>query len=110
LHPGMIVHEGTTKFVLRKAMNGVLPPAIADRQDKIGFATPESTWFREGFQPFLNEIFESDTLRSRGIFDIPSIQAEWNGFKSGARTDPFIIWRVAAIELWFRRFMDAGNR
>jgi len=43
----LIGPDGTTKYVLRRAMRGIVPDEILDRRDKIGFATPEARWFAE---------------------------------------------------------------
>jgi asparagine synthase (glutamine-hydrolysing) len=40
----LISNEGVTKHVFREAMRGIVPDSHLDRKDKIGFATPESTW------------------------------------------------------------------
>lgn len=62
----LISNSGETKSVFRAAMRGIVPDEILDRKDKIGFATPEKSWFvsmgpqvREWLQdsesiPFLN--------------------------------------------------------
>jgi asparagine synthase (glutamine-hydrolysing) len=42
--PYIIAPDGTSKAVFRRAMRGIVPDPILDRQDKIGFATPEHTW------------------------------------------------------------------
>jgi asparagine synthase (glutamine-hydrolysing) len=41
----LLSDSGETKHVLRAAMRGIVPDAILDRKDKIGFATPEGAWF-----------------------------------------------------------------
>lgn len=41
----LISAQGETKSVFRAAMRGIVPDAILDRRDKIGFATPEQEWF-----------------------------------------------------------------
>lgn len=41
----LISASGETKSVFRAAMRGIVPDAILDRRDKIGFATPEREWF-----------------------------------------------------------------
>jgi asparagine synthase (glutamine-hydrolysing) len=43
----LIGPDGTTKRLFRRAMRGVVPDAILDRRDKIGFVTPEALWFGE---------------------------------------------------------------
>jgi asparagine synthase (glutamine-hydrolysing) len=40
----LISPQGETKHVFRKAMRGIVPDAVLDRRDKIGFATPEQQW------------------------------------------------------------------
>lgn len=37
---------GESKRVLRRAMKGIVPDAILDRRDKIGFAAPSEAWWR----------------------------------------------------------------
>jgi asparagine synthase (glutamine-hydrolysing) len=43
----LLSDQGETKRVFRAAMRGIVPDAILDRRDKIGFATPESSWLAE---------------------------------------------------------------
>jgi asparagine synthase (glutamine-hydrolysing) len=40
------LHEGWTKYVLRKAMHGILPDEVAWRVDKKGFEPPTQKWLR----------------------------------------------------------------
>ncbi|HET8864604.1 MAG TPA: asparagine synthase (glutamine-hydrolyzing), partial [Gracilimonas sp.] len=40
----LISESGVTKHVFREAMRGIVPDSHLERKDKIGFATPESTW------------------------------------------------------------------
>ncbi len=42
----LISPRGETKHVFRQAMRGIVPDAVLDRRDKIGFATPEQQWLR----------------------------------------------------------------
>jgi asparagine synthase (glutamine-hydrolysing) len=38
------IRDGWSKYILRKAMEPLLPPAIAWRPDKIGFESPQDEW------------------------------------------------------------------
>ena len=42
----LLSQSGETKSVFRTAMRGIVPDAILDRRDKIGFRTPEHAWLR----------------------------------------------------------------
>ena len=37
----LLPNEGTTKYIFREAMKGIVPQQILKRKDKIGFETPE---------------------------------------------------------------------
>lgn len=53
---------GETKSIFRAAMRGIVPNAILDRRDKIGFQTPEQVWLRELGPTLLNWIEEAENL------------------------------------------------
>lgn len=40
----LIGRDGTSKRILREAMRGIVPDAVVDRRDKIGFSTPQQGW------------------------------------------------------------------
>jgi asparagine synthase (glutamine-hydrolysing) len=48
-----LLAKGVTKRVLRAAMRGVVPDAILDRKDKVGFATPWAQWWTGAHGPAL---------------------------------------------------------
>jgi len=51
------IHNGWTKYILRKAFEDLLPSGIIWRRDKIGFETPEKNWLMhfESFSKFLDK-------------------------------------------------------
>jgi asparagine synthase (glutamine-hydrolysing) len=55
-----ISRAGWTKYILRQALQDVLPPDIAQRKDKMGYATPEEVWMKkENPQKFI-DFFEEN--------------------------------------------------
>lgn len=42
----LISNQGETKHIFRSAMRGIVPDAVLDRKDKIGFATPGGSWLK----------------------------------------------------------------
>ncbi len=44
LPSGLKIHEGFTKYILRKTMQGKLPNDIIWRKEKIGFEPPQNQW------------------------------------------------------------------
>ena len=53
------LHNGWTKYVARKAMQGLLPSDIVWRRDKMGWPIPEDYWFRGPLKEWFCNIIES---------------------------------------------------
>jgi len=50
------IHDGWTKWILRKSMDKVLPDQIVWRKDKIGYETPQQQWMTDPvLQDFMHE-------------------------------------------------------
>ncbi len=70
--------DGLTKRVFRQAMRGIVPDAILDRRDKIGFATPELRWLTT-LTPWVEATLASERARSIGALDVPALHARLAG-------------------------------
>ncbi len=58
----LLSNEGETKRVFKAAMRGIVPDAILDRRDKIGFATPEKVWLQQLGQQALGWMDGADNI------------------------------------------------
>ena len=61
--------DGHLKHIFNRAMAGVLPKAIAERKDKMGFPVPLTEWVQGSAREFINDIFSSSAAKSRDLFD-----------------------------------------
>lgn len=60
------IRDGYTKWILRKSMEPVLPPAIVWRKDKVGFEPPQQLWMQDKrLVAFIREA--KSTLVKKGI-------------------------------------------
>jgi asparagine synthase (glutamine-hydrolysing) len=103
----MIINRGTTKYILREAMRGTLPEKIRTRRDKIGFGTPQDSWFRnEKLTRLAAEILGSESFKQREIVN-PVIAGDLlQKHIRGAADLSKEIWKWINLELWFREFID----
>src|SRR5437879_11583022 len=62
LPASMKLRRLTSKYLLKRAMNGVLPPAIL-RRPKMGFGAPVEQWFREGLRPLAADVLRDAQAR-----------------------------------------------
>jgi asparagine synthase (glutamine-hydrolysing) len=59
--------DGESKWVLRRAMRGVVPDAILDRRDKVGFVTPWARWLEGPHQAAFAERLRESERELQGI-------------------------------------------
>jgi asparagine synthase (glutamine-hydrolysing) len=100
------IRAGRTKDVVRRALADLLPPAVADRRDKLGFVTPERDWFRGRLGELAAEAFASPEFRGRGLVNPPAAQRRLERHRAGEIDAGMELWRALNVELWAREFLD----
>lgn len=95
---------GTTKFVLREAMKGILPAEILSR-GKMGFPVPVGKWFRDEYKSVIDEFVLSERAISRGIFNADFVRGVVNRHLQGENHDERL-WALLNFEMWQRQFID----
>jgi asparagine synthase (glutamine-hydrolysing) len=97
----LIDMNGRTKSVFREAMRGIVPDEILNRRDKIGFATPESDWFK-ALSPWVEE-----TLAATGgspYLKQDIARDEWRAIRNGEKKFDWRVWRWLNYVRWARLF------
>ncbi|HCU80389.1 MAG TPA: hypothetical protein DGN60_04400, partial [Chloroflexi bacterium] len=100
------ISHGTTKVILRDSMKDLLPNIVNHRQDKIGFNTPEDTWFRGKLKGLVENLVISESFSSRHFFNHDMVKEYLNEHMTGKQDHSFAIWRWMDLELWLRKFID----
>jgi asparagine synthase (glutamine-hydrolysing) len=106
--PDLLVKNGVTKYVLKRAMQGLLPTPIIDRP-KHGFAVPLGRWFRGRLGGVVRDLLLSAESRRRGIFNPAYIERLLKRHEAGRPLD-FHLWTLMSFELWCRVFLDSTRR
>ena len=91
----LVSSRGQTKRVLRAAMRGIVPDAILDRRDKIGFETPQRSWLKTAH---LDLDAWLDGARAYPYVDVDALLPQLDDWRAGRRS-PLSDARVAAAEL-----------
>ena len=95
----------TTKFILKRALRGLLPDETLIRR-KMGFGVPISHWFRGELKGFLSDTILSDKALGRGYF-IPDVVSQLvDQHANGRRDYAPQLWTLLMLELWHREFID----
>ncbi|HJZ90425.1 MAG TPA: asparagine synthase C-terminal domain-containing protein, partial [Gemmataceae bacterium] len=95
----LISADGVTKHVFREAMRGIVPDAILDRRDKVGFATPEKRWLRE-LGPWMAGVLSPERLRRVPALDAAAVGREWRAVLDGKRPFDWRVWRWVNVIRW----------
>jgi asparagine synthase (glutamine-hydrolysing) len=103
----MKLRGGTTKWILREAMKGILPDKILTRP-KMGFPVPVGRWFRREFRNIIDEYVLSERVKSRDIFDAQFVRRLVAEHNAGENHDERL-WSLVNFEIWQRRFIDGEN-
>lgn len=103
----MKLRGSTTKWILREAMKGILPPEILDRP-KMGFPVPIGKWFRGPFNHIVDEYVLGKRVLDRGIFNRDYLRSLVARHNAGENHDERI-WALVNFEIWHRRFIDGDT-
>ena len=91
------IHNGWTKYLLRESMKGIIPDAIRNRTDKLGFATPEYNWL-SSIKDNLKDYFTDDLDE---YMETSKIVNNWNSIFDGQSKTGFTnIWRFINFAVW----------
>jgi asparagine synthase (glutamine-hydrolysing) len=93
---------GRMKHLLKRAYADVLPSAIADRRDKMGFPVPLKEWFSGELRGLLQDTFRGRHARQRPFLNAEAVLAN---FESAGRFSRKV-WGLLCLELWHQIFHD----
>jgi len=84
MKPEYKIRDGWTKYILRKALKGILPDSVIWRKNKLGFNAPEKTWLTHHEVKMKEEISQSKLLKEivdhdklLDIFSTLSLKNKW---------------------------------
>jgi asparagine synthase (glutamine-hydrolysing) len=106
--PALKLRRGTTKYIFKQALRGILPDGIIDRP-KRGFGVPLGRWFRGRLGSYVRDVVLSEKSRQRGIFDPAYIETLLKRHERGRPYD-IELWTLISFELWCRTFLDGGPK
>ena len=94
-----------TKWILREAVRGILPPEILTRK-KMGFPVPFALWMRGEWNAVARDVLLDSRSRQRGIIDPTAVERLLAAHASGTADGGDAIWGLLNLELWYRTHID----
>lgn len=105
LDPGLKLHGGQTKALMRNALRGMVPDQILDRRDKMGFVTAQEIWMKGRLSPLIKECLLSADFPLASLVDAKALYTAYESWQFGrtglGQADVF---RVFILARWMLRF------
>lgn len=101
--PGIKFKGGKSKALFREVIRNLLPKAVLERKDKMGFPVPLNLWYQGELKDYVRDILLSEKAVNRGIFNPETIRSLLEKDQQFSR----VLWGCLCLELWHRAFIDA---
>jgi asparagine synthase (glutamine-hydrolysing) len=95
----------TPKYLLRRAVRGLLPADVIERP-KQGFSVPIDRWFRQELQTMVHDVLLDARTLQRGYFREAVVRRLLDEHRRGVRGWHAELWSLLVLELWHRMFVD----
>lgn len=88
------IHDGWTKWILRVALNDVLPEKVAWRREKMGFPFPLAEWLDRS---------RSHLMSAFADLDCPYVDSKIlsENYERILQIDPNYLWYIVSLSLWW---------
>jgi asparagine synthase (glutamine-hydrolysing) len=93
---GLKLHNGCGKYIFKKALEQVLPPAVLKRPKK-GFAVPVAEWFQEELKEFA---FEALFGRQDELLNTAFLKDCWTQHQRRQRDWSALLWCALMFKTW----------
>ncbi len=94
------LHEGWTKYVIRKIAEPHLPPDVTWRKFKLGFEAPASVWFKDSADRMRREIRDSELIKE--FVDVDAVLSDFDRLNGRYK------WAIFNLAVWARVFCLAA--
>ena len=106
LPPDLKLRGFTTKYILKRALAGLVPREILHRKKK-GFGIPVARWFRGELRELLHDACSPDIIRRGGLFRPEAVLRLMVEHAEGRRDHRKKLYTLLAYQLWASRYRPA---
>lgn len=102
------LRHGELKHVLKRSLQGVLPPEILNR-GKRGFGAPVGSWFKSELRPLRDTLLSQAAVEQRGLLKWPSVREIVRAHDESRADYTDLILVLINLEIWSRMFLDGQS-
>lgn len=106
--PGhMKIRNGERKYILKRALGGILPARILAR-GKEGFSIPMKHWLRGDLRPLMQDLLSEDRLSREGLFEPAEVGRRMREHLAGRENHAHLLFSLMVFERWAEEFGRQG--
>jgi asparagine synthase (glutamine-hydrolysing) len=109
LPPHYKLHGYTSKYILKKAAKGLVPPFVW-RRGKKGFGVPFAKWLKSELRPLAHDLLSPERLRRIGLFNADYVAKLQDEHERGVANHRKLLWTLLSFELWRESFVETPRR
>lgn len=103
------VKNGQTKYILKKAVEGIIPDNIIYRK-KQGFAAPVKEWFVEELGRYMADSILNSRLKERQFFDYTFIENMLKKQQHGKSDNSTRLWSLFNLSRWYDCWIEEDRK
>jgi len=103
--------HGYTKYILRQAVQDILPLEIVLRRQKTRFSCPYDQWLRGSWRSLIEDLFLVGQFQLDRFISVPEFRRRLRAYldRQPCGLRPQTLWRLLNTEIWMRTFTDVGT-
>jgi len=100
----MKIRRGQKKWILRRALRGIVPDRILDGS-KVGFGVPVDYWMRVPLADYLRSVVLDRSILESGLFDRAAVEHTIHQHLAGRKNDGDLLYKLLNLALWYGFYM-----
>jgi asparagine synthase (glutamine-hydrolysing) len=102
------LHGFKTKYLLKKAAEGLLPRRIIYRQKK-GFGIPLAKWLNGQLKGFMLDYLSQETIERQGIFHYPYVKQLIDEQLTRKKDNREPLWTLLIFQTWYEKYISGRS-
>jgi len=103
------LHGHKTKYILKKAVDELLPPFVT-RRGKKGFGVPVAEWLKFKLRPLARDLLSPERVKRAGVFNADFVSRLLDEHERGVANHRKLLWTLLMFELWHESFIETPKR
>ena len=101
----MKIHNGTSKYILKKWLENHIPKHLIERE-KWGFPAPVNVWLNQDFNALSEKYLSKEAIRRSGKLNEKFVNDMLHRFRNGENYHFKRIWALICFQMWHERHFN----